>query len=222
MTDTNRLNNGLIKTNGDSATRSGMSWSQEEIEFLRENYERLGYERIGEELGRSSLAVHKRARALGLSSKRRGRWSKEEDDFLREHYATLGSRRISERLGRSDRSVRVRASKLNIKSNSVCQWTKEEYDFMQEHYETRGVKYVSEQLGRSESAVYNRAHALGLKQPRPPSRSSWSTADDDFLREHYQSLTARDLGEILGRNETAVRSRVQCLGLRKNAKRSAH
>lgn len=161
-------------------------------------------------------------KAIGAPATRSGmRWSQEEDDFLRANYKTLGAKRVGKSLGRSKDSVRARVRTLKAAPRRIRRWTPEEYDFLEEHYETRGLKYVSEQLGRSESTVYSRAHALGLKQPRPPRQTSWSKVDDDILREFYQSMTAYDLGEVLGRSRAAVQNRAQYLGLRKNAKRRA-
>ena len=168
----------------------------------------------------------------GLATKHRARWSKEEDDFLRANYTTLDAKRIGERLGRSEGSVHYRVRKLKGESLWILPWTTKEYDFLEEHYETSGPKYVSEQLGRSENAIYNRAHALGLKPPpempkaagapKMPHEALWSKSDDEILRDYYQSLPARVLGEILGRSERSVRGRARYLGLRKYKKRRAH
>lgn len=101
MTDiTNHTSNRPDKEN-DSPTRNGTPWSQEEDDFLRENYSMLGPKAVGEKLSRTASAVHSRARFLSIPLKNKP-WSQEDDDFLRENYPSLGAKRVAEDLGRSE------------------------------------------------------------------------------------------------------------------------
>lgn len=49
------------------------------------------------------------------------------------------------------------------------------------------------------------------------SRGSWTEEEDAFIREHYASMTAREIAESLGRTVQSVRRRLNKMGLRKIA-----
>lgn len=99
---------------------SGRRWTEEEIEFLKENYEKEKPEKIAEELSRSLSSVYCKAQSLNLSSKRCGygrKWTSEEEKYLKENYSELPPQKIADELDRSLNSVYGKAKNLDLKSS---------------------------------------------------------------------------------------------------------
>lgn len=80
--------------------KNGRALSEEEIEFIRENYARLGKEGCAAELGRAPETVRKVASKLGFARPTR-KWTEEEKDFLRNNYPEKGGKYCAEVIGKS-------------------------------------------------------------------------------------------------------------------------
>ena len=105
-------------------------WTQEEENFLRENYAELGAKATGEKLNRTVNAVYVRARTLGVAPTINRKWTKAEDDFLREHYAELGPTKASKAIDRGLEATRSRAYALGALSKRERDWTIKEDNFI--------------------------------------------------------------------------------------------
>lgn len=100
-------------------------WSEEEINFLKENYMSLSGDEINKQLGTSShkYRVQDKVKHLGLKKLRR--WTDEEKQFLKANYGKIKVSIIAKRMGRSELSVRDMARKLGLKSELNKKWSKE-------------------------------------------------------------------------------------------------
>ena len=49
-------------------------------------------------------------------------------------------------------------------------------------------------------------------------RRDWSEAELDYIREHYSTKTAREIGDHIGRKEYTVKTRANMMGLTKRSK----
>ena len=102
-----------------------MKWTDDQLRYLIENWDRLTSVQIAGMLGVSEFLVRKKARQLGLthSPRRRGSlrvWTPEEEEQLRElapHHSLL---LIATLLGRSISSVGAKAHRLGIRAS---RWT---------------------------------------------------------------------------------------------------
>lgn len=85
-------------------------WSDEEIDFLCENFGAMSKAEIAEHLGRTKASISGKAQELLLDSGRNRPWTRREIATAVDMYkAGYTSREIGEKLGRNEKSV---ASKL--------------------------------------------------------------------------------------------------------------
>ena len=184
-------------------------WTQEEDEFIRQNYLIKTWKEIAEHLGRTENACAHRACTLGI--KKLTSWSKEEDEFIRQNYLTKTWKEIAEYLGRTEKACLQRAT------NTLCikklkPWSKEEDDFLRQNYLIKDLKEIAEHLGRSKEACKNRAKQLGIKKLK-----TWSKEEDKYLMQNYLAKPLKEIAEYLGRTEDACMRRAnKVLGMYKN------
>ena len=79
-------------------------WTNEEDEFLKQNFLKWYDAAIAEELGRTESSIRSRAARLGLS-KKNGTFDDFADDdiaFIKKHYQTMHTKIIAEHLGISE------------------------------------------------------------------------------------------------------------------------
>ena len=84
-------------------------WTYKEVAYLRKWYKDKTSAVIGEELGRTTLAVQQKMYKLGLESRK---WSKRELDYLERNMGVMTVRAIAEKLGRSQSAVECKALRL--------------------------------------------------------------------------------------------------------------
>lgn len=88
-------------------------WTEEDEDYLRENYSRGKTGAICVKLGRTYSAVTTHAKRMGIP-KLGIQWSKEEDDYLREHWPITATRVLVENMDRSGMAIDNRARMMNL------------------------------------------------------------------------------------------------------------
>lgn len=91
----------------------GKRWMQEEVEFLKANYEKLGAKVCTQYLRRTYCAVMGKAYNLGIATSSKS-WTNDEIRFLKANYAKLGRKGCAKVLGRSTSSVKGMSQKLRL------------------------------------------------------------------------------------------------------------
>lgn len=91
---------------------SSLPWSEEEKEFLKNNYQKLTYRQIADHLDRPINGVSHQAERLNL--KKEERWTDEEIEFLEEHYGKISAKEIGDKIGRSHKAVRDKAIRVGL------------------------------------------------------------------------------------------------------------
>lgn len=107
---------------GGKAGMPGKRWTEQEIEFLRENHGKLTYPEIAKALRRGEHAVEDKAWRLGLKQKKhpsclvepRRAWTEEDDDYLRENWQSMRYGDIGSTLGRTAQAVSARIRNLSL------------------------------------------------------------------------------------------------------------
>lgn len=113
---------------------AGNLWTQEEIEFLKENYHEYGATYCSENLNRTVSSTTQKANRLGLKSKislRNSVWTEEEDNVLRTYYFDKGANEcIKYLVGRTKSSINHRAMALNISCplRGTPRWSHSDYE----------------------------------------------------------------------------------------------
>lgn len=90
-----------------------MRWSEEEEQYLKENYSEKKAKEIADELNRTSDSVYGHAWILGLSQEE-PHWSREEENFLKENAKKMPTRDITKEIGRSFYAIHCKAAELGL------------------------------------------------------------------------------------------------------------
>ena len=87
-------------------------YTEEEISFLKSNYQNMTIEEIADALGRTYSSIFSKARKLGLSKTgcKNNKWSEEEISFIKDHYQDMTTNEIAEYLNRTPKAVHVKKS----------------------------------------------------------------------------------------------------------------
>jgi hypothetical protein len=158
---------------------AGKRWTEEEVEYLKENYGTVSAREIAETLGRGLPGLHSKAATLGLDgrvghwshAKRVGAWTKEEIEFLKANYLTLGAEACARQLGRTKAAVHGKIRKVGGGRPSIgpkVEWTEDELSFLRENYQIMSWEEMAQKLGRTEQAIQVRASMLGMQRYRDP------------------------------------------------------
>lgn len=89
-------------------------WTDEEIQYLCNNYGKAPRQEIARTLNKTIPAVSNMAGRLGLRQKKEPRWTPEEDRFLRENWHSMAIRTLARRLKRTTVAIDVRAKRLKL------------------------------------------------------------------------------------------------------------
>lgn len=143
-------------------------WTDEEVRFLRNNYEYVDTGRIAIFLNRTSISVKSKSIRLGLS--KNCDWS-EDDDIYLEYFVFKNDTNIDEAaafLNRTHNAVRTRIINLRKEDSSVAYirkpWAAKEDDFLKNNYKVMSDAMLAERLRRTKGAVTGRKRKLGLKK----------------------------------------------------------
>ena len=143
-------------------------WSDEEIDYLKDNYEKIDYIKIGKKLNRSANSVRQKAYHLNLPRKQKG-WTEDELIYL-EYFVYVGDEKLKEAakfLNRSLNAVECMLQRLRKENKDVCymqrNWTEAEDDFIKKYYKVMSGPTIALRLGRTYGAVRDRRSFLGLK-----------------------------------------------------------
>lgn len=163
-------------------------WTEEEVEILRKEYPKRGWN-IPELLdrGRSKHSIKEKAEFEGIEYEGKGSvWTEEEIKILREEYPENGPD-IPELLenGRTKESIRAKALSLGLYlQGEHHDWTEEEEELIREKYPEQGTN-IQELLGKglSRSQIRSKASKLGVRVRE--SLKEWSKEEIRILREKY-------------------------------------
>lgn len=94
-------------------------WSEEEDNYIINNYRVLTVDEISERLGRTVYAIRKRALALGVTNEI-SRWSIEEMEFLNDNWGILNLNTIARKLNRSRNSILLKAHQMSLRGQAAA------------------------------------------------------------------------------------------------------
>lgn len=142
-------------------------WSPKDISFLEENYKKFGAKYCAEKLNRTRLAVSKRARMIGVSSKN------VKLNLIKEKFTEIvkSSKSLTDILLKMD--LRVAGGNFNTIKKYISQLelstshfiTKQEYGRNASRFNKKPIEYyLVENILCSSSALKNRLYKEGLKK----------------------------------------------------------
>jgi hypothetical protein len=143
----------------------GKAWTNDHIEFLKNNWGVLTTEEIAHKLGRTGNAISGKASKMGLPQiNSKSKWTDEEIDLLTSLYNETPIHIIAEKLNKSAHSVSQKALRLGLKSNRF--WTNEEEIYLQDKWGIISIKGIAKSLGKSIQSVKLKAQRMGLGDAR--------------------------------------------------------
>lgn len=92
--------------------------------------------------------------------------------------------------------------------------TKEQKRYIIEHYDTMSVSSIARYIVVNATTVWKFAREIGLK-PKISHRP-WTSEEMETLRQLYPMHSSSQIGKILHRTGTSVRSKAGCMGLQKS------
>lgn len=107
-------------------------YTQEELDYIRANYNKIPAKDIAKHLGRSAPSIYAKARKLKVY--RDIYYTKEDDDFIRDNYLKMSDKELGKALGRTHVAIMFRRKDvLNLKKTSKQIIRKEEGFFKKGH-----------------------------------------------------------------------------------------
>jgi hypothetical protein len=184
-----------------------MNWTEQQIQYLNENWRKVPLEKIMEDLNRTEDSVMRKARRIGLKVNKaeedilKKRWAKEEENFIIKNYGILTVEMISHQLGRTVYAIRKRAMAIGV-TLEAKRWSMEEMEFLNEKWGILNLNTIAKKLNRSRNSILLKAHQMSLREQ--------VVANGVYL-------TPNDMSSILGINIRTLYSWIWngCIGHRK-------
>lgn len=156
----------------DVKERANKSWSEKEIEFLKENYGQASPILIAEILGRSVGSIHQKAVKEGIAKttsmsknnkkgEKRTVWSKKDEKYLKKNYKHVPTKEIANTLGKSRSSIIGKARRMNLSipinyDVTKANWTEEDDKILDTLYKIKSVTEIAKELKRTPSSIRTR------------------------------------------------------------------
>lgn len=96
--------------------RKSNKYTQNDIMFIKENYNILSYKEIGRILGKTECAIGNKINKLGLKS--RSFWSNEEIELLKDIYNKYPTKDLPKYINRTKETIVVMANNLGLKKTN--------------------------------------------------------------------------------------------------------
>lgn len=186
---------------------SKSTWTEREIQLLKELYPSVGVEIPEIRANHSPTAITSKASKLGVRHYAESKWSDEEIAILRDKYQKFGWH-ISELLKtRPKNGISAMASRLGLTRD---RWSSEEIALLEDKYPTCGTN-IPELLKRfGRKSIRAKAGTLGLSR-------AWTEPEDAEIRD---AVMQGRKPNIPGRSCEAIRNRIHILGLTYNKAKS--
>jgi len=203
-----------------SANGKTEKWSDKEIQFLKENYEKLGISETAKILNRSDCATKQKASQLDLIIKIEFPWTDEEREIVRKNYSFSTQKELEALVpNRTYTAIKAVAHGFDLeKDDSVAYigfWTEEDKNKLQELVDlelTDG--QIGEKLNRTAWAVKVKRRLLGIVKR---TLEVWTDEEDNILRNMYATTKIEEIINLIPhKNIRIVWSRAKKLGLSQN------
>lgn len=92
-------------------------WTEDEIEFLKDNWNELRIQEIADSLDRTYTAVYTKSKVLGLGSNKleyKRVWTEEEENYLADNWGAISVKTIAKNLNRTENAILVRVARLGL------------------------------------------------------------------------------------------------------------
>ena len=172
--------------------RNYHSWSEDEVQFLKENFGKMSISELANLIGTTEKSVKRKIEYAKLKNTRSyinklnslaERWTPEEVNYLKEHYGKESFKEIASNIGKSTGSVSGKVWYLkkqgNLKPTQLTlnlteekkmprtKWTKTEIKYLKNNINSKTIQEISAYLGRGESSVKSKLNRLKIRKAFP-------------------------------------------------------
>lgn len=138
-----------------------IKWSNEEIEFLKNNYNTMTRKEIALAINKKEHNIKAKVKELGIR-KATEHWSDEEIEFVKLNRDKMSLKDIAKHLNRTHYSVQHVSKKFEEKAYRG--WSKEDEQFLKNNYEIMTYREIADKLGKTFEAVENKGTRLSLER----------------------------------------------------------
>lgn len=174
-------------------------WTEEEIEWLKENYKTTSWEEMLEKLPHSKTAILTKAnKILGLKKTDKEiqyRWTKEYNDFLKANYENGDMDEIMKIIPFPNQTIRCQANRFGLKRNKNLKkiFTEEDDKWLKENYGYATKSEIESRFpDKSYQQIQNHANTIGLKRIKREGKIFYRE-DLQWLKENYSILPIEDI-----------------------------
>ena len=185
------------------------NYTQEEIEYIRENYANMTVRELAIKLNKSVESINNAIRKTGLIKQKHKQWMDNEIEYLKTHYLEKTSEEIGRYLNRSVNSVNAERDRLGLIRNES--WSNEEIDYLINNFQSMTHAEIGEVLNRTEQAVRAKCFDLDLFKKELP----WTDDEISFVKKNYMEMKTADISRVLNRTISAIELKASRLGLKK-------
>lgn len=172
-------------------------WTEEEINFLKENWSTKTHKEIAKELNRSISSIANKTRKLRLVDNS-SKWTDEEVEFLKENYFK-DVNFLADKLNKTCDAVKSKRFKLGLAVSN--KWSKEEEQFLIENW-NKDEDFLVKHLSRNINSIRQKGYRMGLCVGR-----FWTKEDDAYLKEKWGTVKIESICKYLNRSKRAVENR---------------
>lgn len=141
-------------------------WTEEELQFLRDNYKEKGPKRCANELNRTIRAITHKRKELNLYYREGCIWTKKEDWFLFQLYPEKGLKECAKYINKPLNIIYNRIKKLCLKKKKYIKASEKlmpnEIKFLIKYYPIKGPKWCSQKLNINRTLICKIAKELSL------------------------------------------------------------
>lgn len=106
-------------------------------------------------------------------------------------------------------------------------WTEDELQFIRNYWRTKSDEWMAKKLGVTVSSYKHKRRRMTIQTldgrkrlvkawtHRKGRHDTWTHNQEEFLREHYPTHSAKELSAYLGRKENAIQWKAKRMGLKK-------
>jgi hypothetical protein len=191
-------------------------WTDDEVQYLKENAEYGNYQEIADYLGRSYVSVKSKANKININT--RIKWTDERKDFLRDTWPKKTDKEIADKLDCTKKAVELQRSKMGLVNDHL--WTQDEKEFLKKNWREMSDKQLAEELDRTQTAVVNERHELDIIRPENHCGKfnqgiHWTDDKVEFLKNNFSNMNWKRIADKFNTTHKAITDKAAELGLEK-------
>lgn len=175
---------------------SGKHWTEEQEQFLRDNWYSMSSYEISDEIDKSPNAITSKVKRMNLDDKPTDYmyedWDKEEEMFLLQNYHNKGNEEIANELDKTYNSVKSKKRQLNLSFD----WEKWEDRILYDYYwcDCMSIKEIANSFlsHRNYNAIKHRVSRLGISAyPEEDETITCLNCGEEVVVKHYATKERR-------------------------------